>query len=271
LNPRLTYPAGARLRETQAFFALRAADWDTKFGHDQPAYEAAVAEARIPVGAAVADVGCGTGRALPALRHAVGAAGHVLAVDGTPEILDAVRAAGLIQHVPDPRQALDELARVTRPGARLILFHPSGRATLAARHGQTLHPDEPLASSPRIRKIAFTGETTTGRLIMQFAGANLIPVTLELGGKSPNIFFADVAAADDDFYDKALEGFTMFALNQGEVCTCPSRALIQESIYDEFLADSAVRTRAIIQGNPLDTTTMIGAQAGNDQLEKILS
>jgi aldehyde dehydrogenase len=130
---------------------------------------------------------------------------------------------------------------------------------------------KPLASSPRIRKIAFTGETTTGRLIMQYASQNIIPVTLELGGKSPNIFFSDVAAAKDEFYDKALEGFTMFALNQGEVCTCPSRALIQADIYESFLADAVVRTEAIKQGNPLDTDTMIGAQASNDQLEKILS
>lgn len=130
---------------------------------------------------------------------------------------------------------------------------------------------KPLASSPRIRKIAFTGETTTGRLIMQYASQNIIPVTLELGGKSPNIFFSDVAAAHDEFYDKALEGFTMFALNQGEVCTCPSRALIQSDIYSSFLADAVARTEAVKQGNPLDTDTMIGAQASNDQLEKILS
>ncbi|GGM14849.1 aldehyde dehydrogenase family protein [Promicromonospora citrea] len=130
---------------------------------------------------------------------------------------------------------------------------------------------KPLASSPRIRKIAFTGETTTGRLIMQYASQNIIPVTLELGGKSPNIFFGDVAAARDAYYDKALEGFTMFALNQGEVCTCPSRALIQSDIYGDFLADAVARTEAVKQGNPLDTDTMIGAQASNDQLEKILS
>ncbi|SKB08079.1 acetaldehyde dehydrogenase ExaC [Aeromicrobium choanae] len=129
----------------------------------------------------------------------------------------------------------------------------------------------PLAASSRIRKIAFTGETTTGRLIMQNAAQNLIPVTLELGGKSPNIFFEDVASADDAFYDKALEGFTMFALNQGEVCTCPSRALIQNSILEQFLPAATERTKAIKQGNPLDTETMIGAQASNDQLEKILS
>jgi aldehyde dehydrogenase len=130
---------------------------------------------------------------------------------------------------------------------------------------------KPLASSSRIAKIAFTGETTTGRLIMQYASQNLIPVTLELGGKSPNIFFEDVASAKDAFYDKALEGFTMFALNQGEVCTCPSRALVQSSIYDAFMTDAVARVEKIVQGNPLDPTTMIGAQASNDQLEKILS
>jgi len=130
---------------------------------------------------------------------------------------------------------------------------------------------KPLASSSRIRKIAFTGETTTGRLIMQYASQNLIPVTLELGGKSPNIFFEDVARTEDAFYDKALEGFSMFALNQGEVCTCPSRALIQNSIIDGFLPAATDRVKAMIQGNPLDTDTMVGAQASNDQLEKILS
>jgi len=138
-------------------------------------------------------------------------------------------------------------------------------------NGFGVEAGKPLASSSRIAKVAFTGETTTGRLIMQYASQNLIPVTLELGGKSPNIFFSDVAAARDDFYDKALEGFTMFALNQGEVCTCPSRALIQQDIYDSFLHDAIARTREVKQGNPLDSTTMIGAQASNDQLEKILS
>jgi aldehyde dehydrogenase len=138
-------------------------------------------------------------------------------------------------------------------------------------NGFGVEAGKPLASSPRIAKIAFTGETTTGRLIMQYASQNLIPVTLELGGKSPNIFFEDVASQRDAFYDKALEGFTMFALNQGEVCTCPSRAIIQDSIYDEFLGDALVRVAAIKQGHPLDTETMIGAQASNDQLEKILS
>jgi aldehyde dehydrogenase len=137
--------------------------------------------------------------------------------------------------------------------------------------GFGLEAGKPLASNKRIAKIAFTGETTTGRLIMQYAAQNLIPVTLELGGKSPNIFFADVVEKDDDFFDKALEGFTMFALNQGEVCTCPSRALIQESIYDKFMERALKRVEAITQGNPLDMGTMIGAQASSEQLEKILS
>ncbi|MDE3722514.1 aldehyde dehydrogenase family protein [Nocardiopsis sp. N85] len=138
-------------------------------------------------------------------------------------------------------------------------------------NGFGVEAGKPLASSPRVRKVAFTGETTTGRLIMQYASENLIPVTLELGGKSPNVFFADVAAAQDAFYDKALEGFTLFALNQGEVCTCPSRALIQDSVYDRFLGDALERVGRVRQGNPLDTETMLGAQASNDQLEKILS
>jgi aldehyde dehydrogenase len=138
-------------------------------------------------------------------------------------------------------------------------------------NGFGVEAGKPLASSRRIAKIAFTGETTTGRLIMQYASENIIPVTLELGGKSPNIFFRDIAEEDDSFYDKCIEGFNMFALNQGEVCTCPSRALIDAPIYDKFLADAMVRTKQIIQGNPLDTATMIGAQASNDQLEKILS
>ena len=138
-------------------------------------------------------------------------------------------------------------------------------------NGFGVEAGKPLASSNRVAKVAFTGETTTGRLIMQYASQNLIPVTLELGGKSPNVFFEDVASADDAFYDKCLEGFTMFALNQGEVCTCPSRGLIQASIFDKFLADATERTKHVVQGNPLDTETMMGAQASNDQLEKILS
>ncbi|WP_294137363.1 aldehyde dehydrogenase [Sphingobium sp.] len=138
-------------------------------------------------------------------------------------------------------------------------------------NGFGVEAGKPLASNKRISKIAFTGETTTGRLIMQYASENLIPVTLELGGKSPNIFFADVMDADDDYFDKCLEGFAMFALNQGEVCTCPSRALIQESIYEKFIERAIARVKAIKQGSPLDPATMIGAQASNDQLEKILS
>ncbi|MFD3685249.1 aldehyde dehydrogenase family protein [Nocardiopsis sp. NPDC058631] len=138
-------------------------------------------------------------------------------------------------------------------------------------NGFGVEAGKPLAGSARVRKVAFTGETTTGRLIMQYASENLIPVTLELGGKSPNIFFADVASAEDAYYDKALEGFTMFALNQGEVCTCPSRALVQDAVYDRFMGDALDRVGKIVQGNPLDTATMLGAQASNDQLEKILS
>ena len=138
-------------------------------------------------------------------------------------------------------------------------------------NGFGVEAGKPLAQSPRIAKIAFTGETTTGRLIMQYATENLIPVTLELGGKSPNIFFADVMDQDDDFLDKALEGFAMFALNQGEVCTCPSRALVHESIYDRFMEKAVARVEKIVMGSPLDPSPMIGAQASNDQLEKILS
>lgn len=137
-------------------------------------------------------------------------------------------------------------------------------------NGFGVEAGKPLASSPRIAKIAFTGETSTGRLIMQYASQNLIPVTLELGGKSPNIFFDDVAREDDDFLDKALEGFTMFALNQGEVCTCPSRALVQESIYERFMEKALKRVNAVVQGSPLDPATMIGAQASEEQLNKIL-
>jgi aldehyde dehydrogenase len=129
----------------------------------------------------------------------------------------------------------------------------------------------PLATSKRIAKIAFTGSTATGRVIAQAAATNLIPATLELGGKSPNIFFEDVAAEDDAFFDKAVEGLVLFAFNQGEVCTCPSRALIQESIYDRFMDKALKRVAAIKHGNPLDTDTMMGAQASAMQLDKILS
>ncbi|WP_202080524.1 aldehyde dehydrogenase family protein [Caldalkalibacillus salinus] len=130
---------------------------------------------------------------------------------------------------------------------------------------------QPLATSPNVGKIAFTGETTTGRLIMQFASENIKPVTLELGGKSPNVFTESVLREDDAFLDKALEGFTMFALNQGEVCTCPSRAFIQESIYDEFMDRALKRVKEIKMGDPLKQDTMMGAQASADQYEKILS
>lgn len=130
---------------------------------------------------------------------------------------------------------------------------------------------KPLAQSPRVSKVAFTGETTTGRLILQYASENIIPVTMELGGKSPNIFFPSVMDADDAFFDKCLEGAAMFALNQGEICTCPSRILIHESIYDRFIARVIERVEAIKMGNPLDPETMIGAQASKDQYEKILN
>jgi aldehyde dehydrogenase len=130
---------------------------------------------------------------------------------------------------------------------------------------------KPLATSPRVQKVAFTGETTTGRLIMQYASENLIPVTMELGGKSPNIFFESVMDADDEFVDKAVEGAVMFALNQGEVCTCPSRILVHENIYDAFMDRVIRRTKAIKMGNPLDSTVMMGAQASEDQYNKILS
>ncbi len=129
----------------------------------------------------------------------------------------------------------------------------------------------PLATSKRIAKIAFTGSTATGKVIAQAAASNLIPATLELGGKSPNIFFDDVMAQDDAFLDKAIEGLVLFAFNQGEVCTCPSRALIQESIYDRFIDRALKRVAAIKQGNPLDTDTMMGAQASAMQMDKIMS
>src|ERR1700720_1799654 len=138
-------------------------------------------------------------------------------------------------------------------------------------NGFGVEAGKPLAQSKRVAKVAFTGETTTGRLIMQYASDNIIPVTLELGGKSPNIFLDDVAAKDDEFFDKALEGLAMFAFNQGEVCTCPSRALVNEKIYERLMERAIARVRTMKQGNPLDPSTMVGAQASNDQLEKILS
>jgi len=146
---------------------------------------------------------------------------------------------------------------------------PPGVVNVVSGFG--LEAGKPLASSKRIRKIAFTGETTTGRMIMQYASQNLIPITLELGGKSPNVFFEDVMDKDDDFFDKCMEGFAMFTLNQGEVCTCPSRVLVQESIYDKFMEKAVARTKAVKQGNPLQMDTMIGAQASVEQMEKIKS
>jgi aldehyde dehydrogenase len=161
------------------------------------------------------------------------------------------------------------------PASMLVLMELIGDllppGVLNIVNGFGLEAGKPLATSPRIAKIAFTGETSTGRLIMQYASQNLIPVTLELGGKSPNIFFEDVMREDDDYLDKALEGFAMFALNQGEVCTCPSRALIHEKIYDRFMEKALARVAAIKQGDPLDMSTMIGAQASSEQLEKIMS
>ena len=137
-------------------------------------------------------------------------------------------------------------------------------------NGYGIEAGKPLASSKRVAKVAFTGETTTGKLIMKYASENLIPVTLELGGKSPNIFFEDVFAKSDDFADKVMEGFAMFALNQGEVCTCPSRALVHEKIFGQFLERAVVRTKKHMPGNPLDPATTVGAQASKEQLEKIL-
>lgn len=138
-------------------------------------------------------------------------------------------------------------------------------------HGFGPEAGQPLASSPNVDKVAFTGETTTGQLIMQYASKNLHPVTMELGGKSPNIFFSSVMAEDDNFLDKCIEGAVMFAFNQGEVCTCPSRILVQEDIYDAFMERVIARTEAIIQGDPYDPNTMLGAQASSDQYEKIKS
>jgi aldehyde dehydrogenase len=146
---------------------------------------------------------------------------------------------------------------------------PPGVLNVVNGHGSEV--GAPLASSPRIAKVGFTGETTTGRQIMQYAAENLIPSTMELGGKSPNIFMADVMDADDAFLDKALEGFALFAFNKGEVCTCPSRALVQESIFDKFMEKAVARVAKIKMGDPLDLATMMGAQASHGQLEKILS
>ena len=129
---------------------------------------------------------------------------------------------------------------------------------------------EALATSKRITKIAFTGSTAVGQRILHAAADNLIPSTVELGGKSPNIFFADVMDADDDYLDKVMEGFSMFALNQGEVCTCPSRILVQESIYERFIERAVQRVQSMKQGHPLDKSTMVGAQVSQAQLDRIL-
>ena len=146
---------------------------------------------------------------------------------------------------------------------------PAGVLNIVTGFG--LEAGKPLATSPRISKISFTGETTTGRLILQYASENIIPATMELGGKSPNIFLESVGAEDDDYFDKAVEGAVLFALNQGEVCTCPSRILVHENIYEKFMKRVIERTKAIKIGNPLDGTVMMGAQASNDQFEKIKS
>ncbi|MEO0512291.1 MAG: aldehyde dehydrogenase [Planctomycetota bacterium] len=161
------------------------------------------------------------------------------------------------------------------PASILVLMELIGdllpKGVVNVVNGFGLEAGKPLAASDRVAKVAFTGETTTGRLVMQYAAENTIPVTLELGGKSPNIFFEDVLEADDAFFDKCLEGFAMFALNQGEVCTCPSRALIAETIYDRFMERALDRVKAIVQGDPRDQATMIGAQASSEQKEKIIS
>lgn len=146
---------------------------------------------------------------------------------------------------------------------------PPGTVNIVNGYGREV--GAPLANSKRIAKIGFTGSTATGRAIAQAAASNLIPATLELGGKSPNIFFADIMDEDDAFFDKAIEGLVLFAFNQGEVCTCPSRAIIQESIYDKFMERVLERVKAIQQGNPLDPNTMLGAQASEDQMNKIMN
>ncbi|KIL50550.1 aldehyde dehydrogenase [Jeotgalibacillus alimentarius] len=161
------------------------------------------------------------------------------------------------------------------PSSILVLMELVGdllpKGVVNIVNGFGLEAGKPLASSKRIAKIAFTGETTTGRMIMEYASQNLIPVTLELGGKSPNIFFKDIMDQDDEFVDKAVEGLLMFALNQGEVCTCPSRALVHEDIYDAFMERVVKRVKEINTGNPLDPNTMMGAQASTEQMEKIQS
>ena len=152
-----------------------------------------------------------------------------------------------------------------------LVGHLLPKGVLNVVTGFGIEAGKPLASSPRVNKVAFTGETGTGRLIMQYASENIIPVTMELGGKSPNVFFPSVMAYDDEFLDKAVEGAVLFALNQGEVCTCPSRMIVHESIYEAFMARVVERTKQIKVGNPLDPETMMGAQASEEQFQKILS
>ena len=161
------------------------------------------------------------------------------------------------------------------PASILVVFEiigdllPPGVVNIV--NGLGTEVGKPLAQSPRIAKVAFTGSTEVGKLIMNYAAPNVTNITLELGGKSPNIFFADVMDEDDAFFDKALEGFAFFGLNQGEVCTCPSRALVQESIYDRFMERAIKRVEAITTGDPLNTSTMLGAQASQEQFDKITS
>ena len=178
------------------------------------------------------------------LAPAIGAGNCAVIKPASPTPWSILKLAELIEDIVPP----GVLNIVNGPGAEI------GKA---------------LATNPRIAKVAFTGETVTGRLIMQYAAQNIIPVTLELGGKSPNIFFSDVLAADDGYLDKAVEGLALFAFNKGEVCTAPSRALIQEDIYDEFIGRCLERIGRIKQGDPLDTETMIGPQVSKQQLEKI--
>ena len=152
-----------------------------------------------------------------------------------------------------------------------LVGHLLPKGVLNVVTGFGLEAGKPLASSPRVNKVAFTGETGTGQLIMKYASENIVPVTMELGGKSPNVFFPSVMAYDDEFLDKAVEGAVLFALNQGEVCTCPSRMIVHESIYEAFMARVIERTKQIKVGNPLDPETMMGAQASEEQFKKILS
>lgn len=175
-------------------------------------------------------------------------------------------AAGCCVVVKPAEQTPTSIMCLTELVGHLI---PKGVLNIVTGFG--IEAGKPLAQSPRVNKVAFTGETTTGRLIMQYASENLIPVTMELGGKSPNIFFESVAAADDEFFDKAIEGAVLFALNNGEVCTCPSRILVHENIYDKFMEKMLQRVNAVKLGNPLDSTVMMGAQASEDQYNKILS